>query len=138
LLLENGEVNVNSKDIFGRTLLSYAAQKGYEATIKLLLKNGVDVDSKDNNDWTPLLYTAKNGHFAVIVLLLENGVKADSKTNGGMFYKAGQTSLWLAAQNGHEAIVKLLLDTGKVHSDSKDLSGRTPLLLATLRPINLL
>jgi ankyrin repeat protein len=47
LLLETGKVEVNSKSEFGRTPLSWAAENGHEAVVKLLLETGkVEVDSK--------------------------------------------------------------------------------------------
>jgi ankyrin repeat protein len=48
--------DVNAKDKNGRTPLSWAAQNGHEAVVKLLLDNSSDVDSKDNADRTPLTY----------------------------------------------------------------------------------
>jgi len=36
LLLDTGKVEVDSKDIYGQTPLSWAAQYGHEAVVKLL------------------------------------------------------------------------------------------------------
>jgi ankyrin repeat protein len=74
-------VDADSKDEGGRTPLSWAAQNGYEAVVKLLLETGkVDADSKDEDGQTPLSWAAQNGHEAVVKLLLETGkVDADSK-----------------------------------------------------------
>jgi ankyrin repeat protein len=53
-LLEN-RYDLNLKDTSGRTPLSWIAESGYEAVIKLLLANdGVNPDSKDNGGRTPL------------------------------------------------------------------------------------
>jgi ankyrin repeat protein len=55
LLLENGKVNVESKDGYGQTLLSVAAENGHEAVVQLLLKTGkVNVESKHDYGQTPL------------------------------------------------------------------------------------
>ncbi|OBT67655.1 hypothetical protein VE03_03419 [Pseudogymnoascus sp. 23342-1-I1] len=46
LLLEKG-ADVDSKDSYGRTPLSWATEKGNEAAVKLLLEKGATVDSTD-------------------------------------------------------------------------------------------
>ncbi|RYP51482.1 hypothetical protein DL768_003166 [Monosporascus sp. mg162] len=54
-LLETGKVNLNAKDKYGLTPLSWAAEKGHEAVVKRLLATGkADIDSKDNDGRTPL------------------------------------------------------------------------------------
>ena len=80
-LLRNGH-DPDFKDTYGRTPLSWAAENGHEAVVKLLLeKEGVEPDSKDNEyGQTPLSWAAENGHEAVVKLLLEkDGVDPDSK-----------------------------------------------------------
>ncbi|RYP55838.1 hypothetical protein DL771_012305 [Monosporascus sp. 5C6A] len=126
-LLDRG-VTIEAKDESGRTPLSYAAEMGHEAIVKLLLATGkVDINTKDNNGWTPLFYAAKEGYEAVIKLLLATG-KVDIDTKG----INGQTPLSYAAGTRHEAVVKLLLATGKVDIDTKDNGGWTPLSYASV------
>jgi ankyrin repeat protein len=70
---------------YGQTPLSWAAEQGHEAVVKLLLKTGkVDVDAKDNDSRTPLSWTAEQGHKAVVKLLLEiSKVEVDAKDKYG-------------------------------------------------------
>jgi len=119
----------DSKDNNGRTPLSWAAEGGYEAVVKLLAeRDDVDADLKDNDGWTPLSWAAARGHEAVVKLLAErDDVDADSKGN------IGWTPLSWAAERGHEAVVKLLAERDDVDADSKDKGGRTPLSKAAER-----
>jgi hypothetical protein len=112
---------INQADESGRTPLSWAAENGQEAVVRLLLEMGkVDVDSKDNNGWTPLSLATGNGQNAIVKLLLDTGkVDVESKD------KYGLAPLSFAAWGGHIAMVKLLLDTGKVTFDCKDNCGPT-------------
>ncbi|KAH0541580.1 hypothetical protein FGG08_003928 [Glutinoglossum americanum] len=122
LLLGKG-VDMDSKDIYGRTPLSYAAGGGRKAVVKLLLEKGGDVDSRDVYGRTPLSYTAERGHEAVVKLLLEK--RADVNLKDGYC----QTPLLFAAKRGNVMVVELLLEKGG-DVDSKDIYGRTPLSYA--------
>ena len=99
---------VNKRDSRGWTPLSYAAENGHEAVVKLLLEKGAELETKDlHYGRTPLLYAARNGHEAVVKLLLEKGAELETKNDA-----YGGTPLSYAAENGHEAVVKLLLEKG--------------------------
>ena len=76
---EGGRRGVQDLD-YGRTPLSWAAEKGHEAVVKLLLEKGADVESKDRHyGQTPLSWAARSGHEAVVKLLLEKGADVESK-----------------------------------------------------------
>lgn len=57
----------------GRTPLSWAAQSGHDAVVKLLLDKGTELETKDSYDQTPLSWAAQSGHDAVVKLLLDKG-----------------------------------------------------------------
>ena len=54
-LLQAG-AEVDAKDRNGRTLLSWAVEKGHEAVVRLLLSMSADVDLKDNSGRAPISY----------------------------------------------------------------------------------
>ena len=66
---------VEIKDEADQTPLSWAAERGHEAVVRLLLeRDGVDINCRDNYKYsgkTPLIWAAENGHEAVVELLLE-------------------------------------------------------------------
>ncbi|KAH8730688.1 ankyrin repeat-containing domain protein, partial [Phaeosphaeriaceae sp. PMI808] len=93
-LLSSG-LSPDLTDSYGRTSLSWAAEKGHEAVVKLLIDTGkVDVDSKDfKYGQTPLSRAAEKGHEAVVKLLIDTGkVDVNSKDSYD-----GQTPLSRAA-----------------------------------------
>jgi ankyrin repeat domain-containing protein 50 len=115
------EAEVDSNDdLYRRTPLSWAAEGGHEAVVKLLLASKAEVDSKDSVGQTPLSWAAERGHEAVVKLLLVSKAEVDLKDY------SSQTPLSWAAGRGHEAVVKLLL-VSKAEVDSKDYGGQTPL-----------
>ncbi|PNP60690.1 hypothetical protein FNYG_14580 [Fusarium nygamai] len=115
--------DIDCRDDYGRSPLSWAAEKGHEAIVKLLLATGkVDVNLKAYGGQTPLSWAAEKGHEAIVKLLLATGkVDVDLQAYGG------QTPLSWAAEKGHQAIVKLLLATRRVSINSKAYGGQTPL-----------
>jgi ankyrin repeat protein/nucleoside phosphorylase/dephospho-CoA kinase len=128
-LLETGKFMLDSKDIYGQTLLSWAAAKGNEAIAKLLLATDrVDPNSKDYFRRTPLSWAVKMGNEAIAKLLLATDrVDPNSKDN------YGQTPLSWAAAKENEAMAKLLLAIDRVDSNSKDDYGQTPLSWAAAK-----
>jgi ankyrin repeat protein len=117
-----------SRDGYGRTPLSWAAEKGHEAVVRLLVEKGADLESRDSYDGrTPLSWAAEKGHEAVVKLLLGKGAELEAKDK---YY--GRTPLWRAAVNGHEAVVKLLLEKGAELKAKDEHYGRTPLWRAAV------
>jgi ankyrin repeat protein len=148
---------VNTRDSYGRTLLSYAAWNGHMAVVELLTDAGARVSSKDEIGGTPVSYALCCGQAAVASRLIK-GAQADSVEkirqelllsaaekghkptikrlleNGAAIEgvdSTGRTPLSWAAKGGHEAIVKLLVDRGAI-IEAMDSTGRTPLSYAAV------
>jgi ankyrin repeat protein len=125
-LLEN---EIHGRDGKGRSPLAWAAIKGHEAVVRLLVDSGkADVDAMCDSHQTPLLYAVDYGNEAVVRLLISTG-KADADLKD----INGRTPLSYAAENGDESIVRLLINTRKINVDSKDAYGQTPLSFAARR-----
>jgi len=129
ILIENKKLcDVNQGDCKGSTPLMWAAQRGNEAVVTLLLeRRGIKTNKPDNSGQTPLWRTSSNGQRRVVSLLLKRrGVKINKPDN------SGQTPLWCASSNGHERVVTLLLKRRNINTSQPDNSGQTPLWCASL------
>ena len=122
-------VNPDSSCECGQTPLLWAAEKGHEGIVRLLLgPNDVNPDSSGRHGRTPLSWAAGNGLEEVVrLLLIRQNVNPDTRD-----WRGGLTPLSWAAEKGHERIVKLLLRRKDVNPDAADTKyGLTPLYWAT-------
>lgn len=126
LLIIRNDVDINMNvsgqtqlKVSGRTPLSWAAERGHEMVINLLLDKGAELETRDSDRRTALSLAAGSGHAVVAKLLLENGADIDA----GEYYR---TPLYWAAIGGHETVVQLLLEKG-AETDIKGRYGRMPL-----------
>ena len=130
--LLGNEYDLDIRDTYNRTPLSWAAKQGHKAVVRLLLERGPELELKDNRrGQTPLSLAAEHGHEAVAHQLLEQGAEVESNDTNC------RTPLFLAAQKGHEALVRLLLEyKHNAEVNSKDIRGHIPLSLAARNGYN--
>ncbi|KAF3400085.1 Ankyrin repeat domain-containing protein 50 [Penicillium rolfsii] len=88
-----------------RTALSWAAEKGHEDIVDILLENNALVDEADENNRSPLVWAAMNGHSDVVKLLLR--WNANTEIRDSTF---GRTPFLWAIKQGHAAVIQLLKD----------------------------
>ncbi|KAK6356022.1 hypothetical protein TWF718_000395 [Orbilia javanica] len=123
-LLHKGASHL-TRDTYGKTPLSYAAQWGHAAVVELLLSKGADWEVKNSYyGQTPLVQAAARGHAAVVELLLNKGAGLETQ-----FTADGQTLLLIAAENGCTNVVELLLREG-ANRDAKNMHNKTALFFA--------
>ena len=122
-LLKSDKWDVQATDFNGNTAIAWAARRGHERVVRVLLERGdANPDKPDKWSQTPLLWAAVNGHEAVVRTLLER-----SDINPNTSDECGRTPLFGAAVNGHEGVVRTLLQRSDVNLNTVDEYGRTPL-----------
>ena len=123
LLIHDYELDKNTKDNYGATLLHYAALGGHPGVIRLLIHDyELDKSAKDNYGATLLHFAALGGHPEAIRLLIdEHGLNRNAKTNDG------RTALHFAAVGGHPDVIRQLIDEHGLNRNAKTNDGRTAL-----------
>ncbi|XP_054787329.1 E3 ubiquitin-protein ligase XBAT33 isoform X2 [Prosopis cineraria] len=84
--------------------LHFAAAKGHNEIVALLLDNGADVNSRNYCGQTALMQACRYGHWEVVQTLMLfrcNVMRAD--------YLSGRTALHFAAVNGHVRCIRLVV-----------------------------
>ena len=73
--LLNLEINIDHKNLDGKTALHLAAKHGYTEIVTELLSHCAKVDNEtDDNDGNTALHLAsENGHVEIVAILLQNG-----------------------------------------------------------------
>ncbi|KAK5128007.1 hypothetical protein LTR85_005124 [Meristemomyces frigidus] len=116
--------DIETMDAMGRTPLSWAACRGDEAAIVLLLAHGADPNTVDAQLAGPVSNAADRGHTKCVRLLLEGGGDPDPVRPG---VKKG-SPLNCASRNAADPLlIKTLLDFG-ADIDDCGVDGITPLI----------
>lgn len=124
---------LNSRDYYGHTALSYAAQADNEILEVLLSHPLLEIDKRDYEGRTPISHAADNGHALAVGRLLDLNANPNLRDCDGGF------PLWYAVQYGHADVVRQLLDHGdlsEVNSSLTEFVGNriiaTPLVCALM------
>ncbi len=108
------------------TGLHWAAERGDDAMVQVLLSTGAAVDGRTRiGDYTPLHLAARSGSGAVVSALLKAGARADASTS-----TSGVQPIHLAAGSGSVSAVTALLDKGAGINSRESEWGQTPLIFA--------
>ena len=126
----NGGADINAgRDKYDWTPLHWAAWKGNERAIRVLIKRGAALGPADTSGMSPLHLAAMHGQAGAAKALILAGAKVDQPNKGGY------TPLCTAALTGRAAVASLLLDKGAdPNCRGKDVAGDTPLHSAVFYP----
>lgn len=72
------------EDGYNRTPLSWAAENGHEAVVRLLLSKGANPKTMDHSGLTPFSWATRNGHEAIARLLNANINVKSANTDGAV------------------------------------------------------
>ena len=107
----------------GPSALHFAAMKGKEDKLNLLLLQSADPNSVDGNGMTPLHYAAGEGHTGIAAILLDAGANIAAKDSDG------DTPLHIALQEQQHEMLKFLISKGSTAINSSNNQGNTVLHL---------
>ena len=138
ILSKRNDADVNLRDYQGRTALMWATRfRNLEAVELLLAEKGIgraphDLSIRDHLGDTALSIAARLGWRAGVKALLPKcPVDVVNSQNN-----EGQAALAQAVENGHRWVVHDILAKDGVDVNTRDVYGRTPLLVAmTCRPL---
>jgi ankyrin repeat protein len=110
-LLRSKKVDINGRDVRGKTALIYAAAFGHFAIVEWLLsQSSIQVNIVDDTHRSALHHVAKMAHYGqspdIAEALLKAGAVSDLRDH------IGCTPLMFAAANGAEDMAAILLDAG--------------------------
>ncbi len=113
LLMDHG-ADLEAKDAFGRTPLTWTSIYGKIDVVKLLLNRGADIEGKDGYGRTSLSVASSRGRIDVVRLLLDRGADAGSKDN------LGRTPLIYASMNHQLDVVRVLVAHGNLEAKNNE------------------
>lgn len=118
-LLTVPNIDINLKDIMGRSALHYSSRNGNYDIVKLLLNNGADVNSKDCFEKTPMHYTAAMGFVNLTLLLI------DHKANLFLYDNKQKLPIDYAIQYNNMDIINIIETESKNINLNQDNKGDT-------------
>lgn len=108
VLLEHNQAVVHARNVYGKTALHDAAERGFLEVVQVLIKHGADLRAKSNTKETPLSYAAASGSIACVQALLDAGVPLDHNEAGV------KQATYTAAAHSQHSMLQWLFNKGAV------------------------
>ena len=109
----------------GKTTLMVVAGNGNVTLMKLLVSKGVEIEAVDNSGSSALFYSVTANRPEALLFLLNSGADA------GLIDNKGRTALHFLTKNRQRPIARMLIQAGADPSRIQDLTGETPLHIAS-------
>ena len=123
-VLVNNGFDINQRDNYGRTPLSYSIELKSNANTKELLFLGANPNLRNSSDEAALHVVAKTGNIRMLEILLDSNADINS------IDRLKRTPLHWAVYNNHLEVVKILVNHGAKLME-KDKFKKTPLDIIT-------
>lgn len=135
-----GHLTLNASQM--RTALSYAAEFGNAALVRLLIENGANLDTPKNNHKNPLHIAAISGNFDAVVALVNGGAKIDANISKGSVghWTEGTPLDWAACNLKYVdnpqnlELIKFLVQKGATRHFSNNGNG-CPVIVGYLKSV---
>ena len=103
MLLKRGEDADKGDSRYPGTALHWAARKGDENVVEILLQHHANVDKQSHDGATALAWAVRQGHEKVVEMLLQHNANVNQRANNGV------PALNWAVREGYEQVVEMLL-----------------------------
>ncbi|KAJ3117692.1 hypothetical protein HK098_006135 [Nowakowskiella sp. JEL0407] len=118
------EINMETRDKYGKTLLMIACQSGNPDVISLLIEYGASMSATTQSGKTPLSLAVSFGNLKAVEILLKHGAPIDQPDQGG-----STPLMWavdnVSSKNGLAILCALLQSGASVQTE--DTGGQSPL-----------
>ena len=112
-LIEECNLPINEKDIYGQNPIYYSAREGHFNLCKLFVEKGCDINLEDNFGQTCIFYAIRQGHYRIVEYLIKKGA------NINKIDKRKQSPVIYATKMNQEKIVELLVRNGAIRLEVK-------------------